>query len=304
MAVPLKLGPLQAAGFSVYRSGVHWLCEDGHLCRPGEAIGYCNVSVELGSGGWPGAAPFAEERELQVAFAPRLAGRLRRAQDASLGGHLDEFGVHGWDPDTVIGEIEPADGDPPLDGDESTLRLLMLAGRRMTGLADVLTGLLPGWHNRARGWWGEHAGERPTLLSIGICDAVGPVRGDQSAFLEMFEAAAFPAHVVFVPNNPVAPCATCLFEQFTRSPAAHQAIASDIVAALAGGSVKPTADDWLFVGALLVALDRSALRDTYDLLTPQGLSKGKCPTSVLISAQAEGASILQRKPGSPRRSSR
>ncbi len=294
MVLPLKLGPLQADGYVIYRSGVHWLCDDGHECRPNEVIGYCNIGVEHG-GGRPLPAAFPEERELQVAFAPRIAGRLRKAEDSSLGGHLDELGgVFPWRPDTVIGSLEPS-GGAAADGDETTVRLLNLAGRRMTGLADVLTGLLPGWHNRARGWWGEDAGDRPTLLGIGICDTVGPLRGEQSAFLEMFETAGFPAHVVFVPNNPVAPCATCLFEQFTRSATAYQAIAADIVSSLTAGSVKPTAADWLFVGALLVALDRSALRDTYDLLTPAGLRKAGTPTSVLISAQAEGGTILQHK---------
>jgi hypothetical protein len=294
--VPLRLGPLQANGFIVHRSGVHWLCEDGHVCRPNEVIGYCNVSVEPASGHWPAQTPFAEERELQVAFAPRVGGRLRIAEGVSLGGHLDEFGVHDWDADTVVGRFETMEGRPAAASEvPETLRLLMLAGRRMTGLADVLTGLLPGWHNRARGWWGDDAAEPATLLSMGICDAIGPVRGDQSAFLEMFEAAAFPAHVVFVPNNPVAPCATCLFEQFTRTPASFQAIASDIVAAVSGGSIKPTSDDWLFVGALLVALDRSPMRDTYDLLTPTGLRKGGSPTSILISLTAEGTSILRHK---------
>jgi len=293
LTLPLKLGPLVAGGFTIHRSGVHWLRADGDLCRAGEVIGYCNVSLEPSGGGLPGRIPFAEERELQVALAPRAAGHLRLGKSATLGGHLDEFGVYNWDPEAVVAELELSADAGPNDG---TLRLLMLAGRRVTGLADVLTGMLPGWHNRARGWWADQSGgDVATLLSIGICDAVGPVRGEHSAFTEMFEEARLPAQAVFVPNHPVAPCATCLFEQFERTPAAYRAISDDLMGALTGGGVKATPDDWLFVGTLLQTLEDSPIRDTYDLLTPSGLLKGGAPTAVLISATAEGTTTLVHK---------
>ena len=44
------------------------------------------------------------------------------------------------------------------DVDAGELRLLLLAGRRMNGLADVDHGLLPGWHKRSRAWWCDAAG--------------------------------------------------------------------------------------------------------------------------------------------------
>ena len=132
-------------------------------------------------------------------WRPARPGILRLGKSATLGGHLDEFGVYNWDPEAVVAELELSADAGPNDG---TLRLLMLAGRRVTGLADVLTGMLPGWHNRARGWWADQSGgDVATLLSIGICDAVGPVRGEHSAFTEMFEEARLPAQAVFVPNH-------------------------------------------------------------------------------------------------------
>jgi len=291
----LTLGPLQANGFAINRSGIQWLCEDGHICRANEVIGYCNVSIVPTGRLRGGQAPFADERELQVAFAPRIAGRIHIAAETSLGGHLNALGVYAWESGAVVGSLEPVDGGAGQGLAEAGVLRLLLAGRRMTGLADVLTGLLPGWHSRARAWWGESADEPKTMISLGICDAIGPVRGDQSAFLEMFEGAVEPAHIVFVPNHPVSPCAPCLIDQFTRSPTEFQAISADITRAISSGSISATAHDWLFVGALLAALDRSPMHDTYDLLTSNGMCKGGRATSVLLSLNAEDTSILQHK---------
>ena len=66
----LCLGPLEAEGFVIRRSGIHWLCEDGHLCRPNEVIGFCNISLERAAGQRSARFPMADELELQVAFAP------------------------------------------------------------------------------------------------------------------------------------------------------------------------------------------------------------------------------------------
>lgn len=292
--VDLTLGPLRAEGYFVNRSGIQWLYEDGHLCRANEVIGYCNISLEPTNGDWSNM-PFAAERELQVAFAPRIEGRLRIVSGSSLGGHLDALGAYRWAPDTVVCHLDPVEGQTVADRDAGTLRLLILAGRRATGLADVLTGLLPGWHNRTRGWWCDDRGAPETLLNLGICDTDGPVRGDRSAFLEMFEATTDPAQIVVVPNHPIAPCARCLVEQFTRTPAESQAIAADLTRALLDGGVAPTPDDWLFAGALTAAMEASPMRDSYPFLTPEGLRQGGPPATVLLSLNAEGPSILRHK---------
>jgi hypothetical protein len=286
---------LEAAGFTINRSGVQWLVEDGHQCRPNEVIGYCNISVEPAGGFRATQAPFADERELQVAFASRCGGRLQIDPSVSMGGYLNALGVHSWEADAVIGWLHPDGGVDEGEPASESLRLLMLAGRRMSGLADVMAGLLPGWHSRSRGWWGDDAAPPHTLLCLGICDALGPVLGDRGGFLEMFEDFGAPAHMVVIPNHPIAPCAPCLVEQFTRSPAEHQAIADDILRALSSGPVKATADDWMFVGALLAAMDRSPMRDSHNLLTPSGLRTSGRPASVLLSLNSEGSSILRHK---------
>jgi hypothetical protein len=293
-AIPLSVGPLAAEGFSIRRSGIHWLHSDGHLCRPGEVIGFCNISLELTSGKRPGGFPFSDELELQVAFAPRCAGRLRLADGNSPGGYLNSFGVQPWDPTVTLAYLESSDADEVAEN-AGELRLLMLAGRRMTGLADVDIGLLPGWHNRSRAWWCDQDEDMSTLLCLGICDAAGVVRGNKAPFVEIFEASPFAAQIVFVPDHPVLPCAPVLLEQFIRTPAQNAAIAADLSAGLSSGPSVPTADDWLFAGAYLSSLQRSPIRETQDVLTPSGLRRLDPANAVVVSLNAENQTIMRHK---------
>lgn len=303
MTLPLSLGPLAAEGFVIRRSGIHWLCEDGHLCRPNEVIGYCNISLERTSGQRAGQFPMADELELQVAFAPAIAGRLQIGSGHSPGGYLSVFGLQDWNSDDVVARLDPSP-DPLTDsladaGAAQTgcgrLRLLLLAGRRMSGLADVDYGLLPGWHSRSRAWWGDQAGPLSTLLCIGICDAAGIVRGNEIPFVEAFEASAAPVQLVYVPDHPVVPCAPILLEQLERTQAERQAIAADLAAGLGSGRTPASADDWLFAGALLSSLERSPMLEGYDVLTPTGLRRMGPPDAVLLSLSAEVQSVLRHK---------
>ena len=195
MRLPLRLGPLGGDGHSVHRSGITWLCEDGHLCRAREVVAFCNLTVEASGLRQLGAPPFAGERALQVALAPRVAGRLRIDADAASTAHLNVFRVHPWDSRQVIAHLEPAEDSGRADqhADPGEMDLLMLAGRRMAWALDVPAGLLPGWHSRARGWWSDGGAPGPTLISLGFCDATSVVRGDSAGFVEMFEAAPFAA---------------------------------------------------------------------------------------------------------------
>ena len=291
--LPLRLGPLCADGYNIFRSGIRWLIQPGQYCRANQIFAYCNISLEATgirmSGGLP---PFAEEMELQVAFAPRAAGRILGA-GAERGGYLSILGVDGWDAGAVIAHIE-TEAEPD-NVDVERLRLLMLAGRRMTELADVHTGLLPGWHGRTRGWWCDD-GEMPvSLLSLGVCDATGVVIGERCAFAEMFEAATAPTQMIFVPDRPLAPAAPVLIDQLERKPAQVQAIAADMHRFLSDSTVTPTAEDWMVSGALLSVLQRSPIQDAYNLLTPSGTVRTKPADAVLLSLSSESQSILRHK---------
>jgi hypothetical protein len=165
----------------------------------------------------------------------------------------------------------------------------------MTGLADVHSGLLPGWHGRSRGWWYEE-GETPlSLLSLGICDATGVIIGEQCAFLEMFEAARKPLQMVFVPDHPVVPAAPILLDQINRTPAQFKAVSADLRAFLADTPILPTHDDWMFSGALLQVLQRSPIKDSYSVFSGAGSTRLGPAEAILLSLNSESQSILRHK---------
>jgi len=292
----LTLGPLQADGFAVQRSGVQWLRDEGHLCRPNEVVGFCNIRLAPTGARRLSAQPFADERTLQVAFAPRVGGRLRIAEGASAGGYLDVIGAKTWERDEVIARLDPLSAmDEGASGAPGDLRLLMLAGRRMSWAVDVDTGLLPGWNARARAWWHEGGDDGPTVVSLGICDATSVVRGDGSGFEEIFEATDFGAQFVHVSEHPIAPCTPFLLEQFTRTPAQYEAIATDLRRRYADSADAPTPEDWVFAGALLTQLRHSPLNERYERLTPTGLRTDGPANAAVLSLASETGTLLRHK---------
>jgi hypothetical protein len=294
--IPLRLGPLLADGYTIHRSGVRWLCEPGQMCSANQAIAYFNLSVERVGGASPaGTAPFGEERELQVVCAPRVSGRVTYDSTSTPGGYLSILSVNRWDSETVLGQLEIDDAAVDPSKDPGRLRLLLLAGRRMTPLVDVHSGLLPGWNGRSRGWWSEHAEPPITLLSLGICDITGVIMGERCAFLEMFAAEPAATQLVFIPDHPIAPAAPVLLDQLHRTPADFRAILTDLHAGLSKSGIVPTADDWMFAGTMLSVMERSPLRDTYDLLSDSGLTRSKPADAVLLSLHAEPAALLRHR---------
>jgi hypothetical protein len=294
MEIPLRLGPLKLDGYNIHRSGARWLCEPGQVCRSHQAIAFFNLTLEPTGGRPGGPTPFAEERELQVVCAPRVGGRLKFDSSTAPGGYLSVLGINLWDADTVLGHLEIEGSSADLDKDAGQLRLMMLAGRRMTPLVDVHSGLLPGWNGRSRGWWSEE-GETPvSLLSLGICDVTGVIMGEQCAFLEMFQAETSPTHFVFIPDHPIAPAAPVLLDQLERTEAQIKAIAADLHSGLAKAGT-PTANDWMFAGTMLSVMEHCPIRDVYDLVSASGFKKSKPADAILLSLHSEPPAMLRHK---------
>ena len=292
MEIPLRLGPLKVEGYQVHRSGVHWICEPGQMCRANQVVAYFTLSLEPDGASSINPPPFQEEKMLQVACAVRVAGRLKYDADAIPGGYLTILSYTGWDPDTVWASLE-VDGSAA-DDKAGQFRLLMLSGRKLTQLVDIHTGFLPGWHGRSRAWWCEE-GETPvTLLSLGLCDLTGVVKGDEGAFLELFEAEKAPTQFVFVPDHPITPSAPVLLDQLERTPAQYHAIAVDIRASLAKG-IMPTADDWMFTGAMMSMMQRNPIRETTDIFSASGFTRSQPAQAVLLSLIGEPPAILRHK---------
>ncbi len=295
MKIPLRLGPLKAEGYGIHRSGVRWLCEPGQMCQANQVVAYFNLSIEPTGARPNGPSPFGEEREFQVACAPRVGGRLKYDTASAPGGYLSVLAFNTWDAETELGQLEMDSTSTEQDDDPGRLRLLMLAGRRMAELVDVHSGLLPGWHSRSRGWWCEE-GEKPvTLLSLGICDITGVILGERCAFLEMFRSERQPRQFVFVPDHPVAPAAPVLLDQLERTPALCKAMAADLQTGLHKAGAVPTADDWLFAGTLLSTQQYSPIRENYDLLSASGLTRSGPAEAILLSLSAEPPAILQHR---------
>lgn len=283
-AIPLRLGPLGGEDLSVRRSGLRWLCEDGHLCRPNEIVAFCNIGL-----GGPSRAFSDEAADLQVALAPRTAGRVRRAPDVSPGGLLDRIPTLPWSPQTVWAHLDPVSGaDAPEEPD-----LLFVAGRRFTGVAEDRAGFLTGWHDRRRAWWGD--GDGGTLLVPGTCQQDGLIRGDDGSFGGLFDFLGGPAHVVMTHGEPLAPCAAILNQQNACTPDQAAEIRENAMRSLLGTGPGPSAAGWLFVGALLKGLEPAHLDERHDLLTRSGLRRSSPASAICLSLVGEGQQLLRHR---------
>ena len=295
--LPLRLGTLSAEGYDVVRSGIRWLCQDGQSCRRGEILGYCNIRLRP-RGSSEGPEPFKDEaRDFQVALVARNGGRFRPQADSSHGGWLDLMAYFhdSWSPDAIVGSLECRPGDLSEDGDtEGGLELLFVAGRRVSELADLRTGLLSGWHDRSRAWWGEHDGPMGTLLSLGLCDLVGVIRGDRMPFAEFLGPVRGPAHAVYFANEASMPCALVVQEQARRTPADTKAIANDLSRSLQSDS-DLTSADFIFAGYLLGSLKQSPVTEGFDILRRSGLGRTGPPDAILMSLNAEPSTYLRHR---------
>lgn len=296
MQIPLHLRSWALDDFVVVRSGLRWLCPDGHRCRSGETVAYCNIGFRPKRSARGKPMPFtAEYRDLQVAISSPVSGILRQNADLSKGGFFDlHEGTFVWKEGFKIGHIE-VDCTEALHDPTASCGMMMLAGRRMTEIAEVRSGLLTGWHDRSRAWTISQAGRMPTLLSLGICEMDGVIRGEKSAFLEMFEEAGLPLQVVFVPDTPLVPNSRVLAGQLRRTKPEFQVISRNLAGAIASNDPLVSPDDWLFAGALLKQLGNCPITDEYELLTCEGIQKAGSPDVLILSLSAELSLLMQHR---------
>ncbi len=296
-AVPLRLGPLTPPGFILLRSVIRWLREDGAKIRPGEAVAFCNLGLAALTprGGAP--ARFEEEwLDVQAVMAPRIGGTLRHAQSRSLGGFFEqlEHFQQQWTPEFEIGSVEP-DAGLSLPGPIDEVVLFLTAARRQADLAEGRHGLLTGWHDRVRAWRAEGDGPLGAVVSLGICEMTGVLRGERLAFLELFEQIAGPAHVIQIADEPLVHCAPIIGELGTRTDAERGAISTDLIDSFARARARPA--EWVFAGALLRALHRAPLAESYDLLGRRGIRRMGPADAVVLSAAAEAGLLRHRRLG-------
>jgi hypothetical protein len=130
---------------------------------------------------------------------------------------------------------------------------------------------------------------------MGVCELDGVIKGDTFPFSELIDAASGPVQVIYTPDTPLAPTALHIIERIQRTPEAHDEIARDMALTLAAGSRAPTAQDWIFAGAMLDALRDSPVTARYDILTREGLRTSGPPDAIVLSVNAETPVILKHK---------
>jgi hypothetical protein len=286
--VALHLGPLSAGTNSVVRSGWRWLCKSAQPCRRGEVIAFCNVGL-LGRE----SKYFTDEaRDLQIAVASPISGRFYPAS-VPLGGWQDLHPVKYWMADEVLGCIETDSGQ--CSEADCVVQLLMMAGRRVTGLAEDRSGLQTGWHARSRVSHADGDGPIGTLLSVGICDMLGVIKGESFSLFELFSAINGPAQVVYGADYSLVPSARILAEQIRRTTKEIEAITEDLATGLAGSRVSPDAADLMFAGAVLNGLVTSHVTEQYTVLTRKGIRFVGPPNAIILSLQAENSTIMRHR---------
>lgn len=291
--VEIQLGQVEIPNLTLSRSGIRWRVRDGDICAIGDLIGVANFAPVQPRHG--ARVPFLKEhRDLQIGIMAPIAGRIHLEGNQSRGGFFDFHAVQTWNPHTPIFRIEPLVSDPTLPPVLSA-DLIMFAGERVTELAEDRSGLLTGWHRRARAARVTSGQPVGTLLSLGICEQMGIVRGEANHFREIFEATAGPAHVVFVPDEPVVPSARTLIQQMQRAPEDMAAIARDMMTGLTEGAVLPDGADLLFAGAVLKGLADSPLTRSDDILTRSGVIQTTRPDAILLSIQSEAPFFLRHR---------
>lgn len=280
---PIIFGPLGSPGESVLRSGLSWLLPEGSTCRANQIVAYCNIALPSSGGnqGW----------DLQVALAPKFAGTIRHGEGLSRGGYLDRLPSFLWDEGSVWATIDNVVSDIP--NDAALPDLLFLAGRRYAGIAGNRYGLLHGWHDSIRAWWGE--GDRGSLLGAGVCELDPILSGNDRSFGNLFELAAGPVHIAIAREEPLVPCAAILAEQIARSPDEIAAIRDDLVRAFGSGRHAPTSGDWVFMGALLRALETNPMLDKFELIGRASISQVGPPNAVCLSLSAELAAFARHR---------
>lgn len=295
--VELRLGSLTESNLRLSRSGIRWMRGDRQDFHAGDVLGYCNISL-AGSAAELGAfGRIDQERlDLQVALVARFPGKLHRAPGAEYGGWHDRQELFQWNPDNVVATITPADGAVRAG---SPVAYHFVAGRRASELAEDRSGLLTGWHDRSRAWRhgrADAAGAKTgSVLGLGSCDLFNVLRGEESAFLEMLEAAHGPAQIVDIPDRPLVHSSRIVIEQIARTHADRDSLAMAFAGALTTSPNAHSPQDWIFVAMCLQTLSRSPTSDRYDILTRSGVETTGPADAVVLTLSSEPVTRLRHK---------
>jgi hypothetical protein len=175
------------------------------------------------------------------------------------------------------------------------LWLLMLSARRPAEFSGSRLGLLSGWTERIRASRAEEPGPVSTLLSLGICDLEGVLRGEDFNFIELLDQVSGPAQIVYTNDDALVRTAGVIAGQLKRTDADREAIARDLAQTLPSGPLLPEPRDWIFAGAFLDALKQCPIDDSYRVLSRDGLQSTGPADVVLMSISAETHAVRRHR---------
>ena len=127
------------------------------------------------------------------------------------------------------------------------------------------------------------------------------IRGEQWAFLELFEVVSGPAHVAFVPDDVLVPSVAVLAAQLRLTQMERDRIVADAFSwfapavAAAGSGCSRVLADWIYAGCLLKAFCGCPLLEQADVLTATGLQRLAPADSVILSLHSEMAVHFRHK---------
>jgi hypothetical protein len=286
----LTLGPIAIDEHTVWRSDLRWELPTGAQCKAGQVLAYCNITIQRRGQREVSKIFTGEKRDTQIALLAPQAGRLRQCKTLSRGGFHDFFAMTVWT-DEAFAVIETPTDAPDTNRPAD---LVLLAGQRITEMAEVRSGLLTGWHERARA---SRIGTQAvgTLLAAGICDMDSALRGPSRAMVEFVTAAPKPVQLISLPDTCLVPCARVLFEQLSRSVQQNAAISADMMQGLINSPMPLQPKDLIFAGTLLGSMTKSPLTETVDTITYTGIHQTKRPDALLISIKSENARMFRHR---------
>ena len=194
---------------------------------------------------------------------------------------------------TLSDMIEPHDDLSSPKSAKIQGMLFMIAGRRVTPVAEDHSGILTGWFDRTRACSLEAKGPVGTLLSLGICNLRNVIRGDRSGFLDIIKDVT--GQVVNVTDNLMVYNSRVINELLNRQPDDYEEILRDFAMNFSKGTVLPVAADWMFSGEFLRCLQFCPLKENFSVLTRKGVQSLAAPEAVLLSLDAETSPTIQHR---------
>ncbi|MBT8605971.1 hypothetical protein G6677_05805 [Polynucleobacter paneuropaeus] len=289
--ISIVLGNLNADLGQIAMSGLRWIVKDKQYCKAGTRLAYCNLQL-LDADSVKSMA--GEMNDFQLVFIAPIDGILHIGAGTSHGGLLDQLPNYvRWKSDFVICEVEPT--DLTITAHAIPVGLIFAAGQRNASFAENRNGILSGWFQKTRVWSGSKGKVEKTLITLGVCDLLNTIRGDQIVSLQMMELISKCPQLILISDGLVILAAVSVLENLQRTPKDIEAVSLNFHEMVKAYGQSFGAEDYLFLGALLTTLTSNYLAQSSTTMTREGLHHECKPNIVLTSLSAQPRRIFKHK---------